>query len=62
VTDLELVPPWLVAVQVIVVCCVSVVIVVVPQPEDEVIAESGSVTSHVTVTSLLYQPFWPSVP
>ena len=40
VTDLELVPPALVAVQVKVVPLVSEVTVVVPQPEDEVIDDS----------------------
>jgi hypothetical protein len=62
VTDCELVPPALVAVQVRVVPAVSVLIVVVLQPLVEVIADSGSVTVQLTVTLLTYQPLLPRVP
>jgi hypothetical protein len=62
VTDAELVPPALVAVQVSVVPAVSAVIVVVPHPLVEVTGDSGSVTVQLTVTSLTYQPPLPSVP
>ena len=62
VTELELVPPALVAEQVRVVPAVSVVIVVEPQPVLEEIAESGSDTVQLTVTSLTYQPLLPRVP
>ena len=62
VTDSEAVPPALVAVQVRVVPVVSLVIVVGPQPDDDEIADSLSTTVHVTVTSLVYQPLFPSVP
>jgi hypothetical protein len=62
VTDCELVPPALVAEQVNVVALVSDVIVVVPQPVCDETVESGSVTVQLTVTSLVYQPLFPSVP
>jgi hypothetical protein len=62
VTDWEAVPPALVAVHVSVVPVVSDVIVVEPQPDEDEIAESGSVTVQLTVTLLVYQPLFPSVP
>src|SRR5215216_2155255 len=62
VTDCELVPPALVAVQVRVVPAVSALIVVEPQPLLEEIADSLSVTDQETVTSLVYQPLLPCVP
>jgi len=41
---------------------VSVVRVVVPQPDLRILEDSGSVTVHAMVTSLVYQPSLPSVP
>lgn len=41
---------------------VSDVTLLVPQPEDDEIAESGSVTVQPTETLLVYQPLFPSVP
>jgi hypothetical protein len=62
VTDWLFVPPPLVAEHVKVTPEVSVVTLLVPQPDWEVIVESGSVTVQVTVTLLLYQPLFPRVP
>ena len=62
VTDWDEVPPALVAVQVSVVPVVSLVIVVEPHPELELIGDSLSMTVHETLTSLTYQPLFPSVP
>jgi hypothetical protein len=62
VTDTELVPPALVAVQVSVTPVVSESIVVDSHPLVEVTLDSGSVTVQLTVTSLTYQPFAPGKP
>jgi hypothetical protein len=64
VTDCELVPPALVAVQVRVVplFVVSVLIKVGSHPLEEEIADSASTTDQETVTSLIYQPLLPKVP
>jgi hypothetical protein len=64
VTESVEVPPVLVAVHVNVTPVVSLVTeFVASQSTDlDVIAESGSLTLNVTVTSLLYQPLSPSVP
>ena len=56
------VPPALVAPQVYVVACWSSVMETEEQPVLDVIADSPSVTVHVTVTFDVYQPFAPSVP
>jgi hypothetical protein len=58
------VPPPLVAVQMYVMPLesVSVLLVVLSQPEDELIAESGSLTVQLTVTSPVYQPLSPTFP
>jgi hypothetical protein len=50
------------ALHVSVVPVVSVPIVVAPQPEDVAMPDSGSVTTHATVTALVYQPSAPAVP
>jgi hypothetical protein len=52
----------LVAEQVKVVPVVSEFSVTVPQPVDEEMPDSGSVTVQLTVTTLLYQPLAPTVP
>lgn len=62
VTDCELVPPALVALQVSVMPLVSALIVVDPQPELDEMSDSLSVTVQLTVTSLVYQPLLPSAP
>ena len=62
VTELDDVPPALVAWQVNVVPLVSVFTVVDPHPEVEVTADSLSETAHDTLTLLTYQPLFPSVP
>ena len=62
VTELEAVPPALVAVHVRVVPAVSELVVDGLQPEVEVIVDSESVTVQVTVTSPMYHPLLPSVP
>jgi hypothetical protein len=62
VTDWLFVPPELVAEHVNVVPLVSLETVVGVQPDDEVMLESGSVTVQLTVTLLVYQPLFPSVP
>jgi len=62
VTDFRLVPPLLVASQVNVLPDVSSVTRVLLHPEDWEIRDSGSVTDQLTSTSLVYQPFVPSVP
>ena len=62
VTEFELVPPALVAVQVRVVPVVSAVSVVALHPEEEVMADSGSLTVQLTFTLLVYQPLLPAVP
>src|SRR4051812_24107196 len=63
VTDTgPVVPPALVARQARVVPAVSALMVVGPQPADESMADSGSVTVQLTLTSLVYQPLLPSVP
>jgi hypothetical protein len=62
VTDELDVPPALVAEQVSVTPAVSELTVVEPQSVVEVTADSGSLTVQDTVTSLVYQPFRPSVP
>ena len=49
-------PAPLVAEQVSVVPAVSVVSVVVPQPLEEAMPDSGSLTSQLTVTFVLFQP------
>ena len=46
----------------IVVPAVSVVIVVAPQPEEVETVDCASVTVHVTLTLLVYQPLLPRVP
>jgi hypothetical protein len=56
VTDWLAEPPELVAVQVNVVPAVSLVTVVEPQPDCDVIAESGSVTLQPIVGLAMYQP------
>jgi hypothetical protein len=56
------VPPALVAQQVSVSPAVSVLIVVESQPIMEVMADSGSLTLQLTVTSLTYQSLVPRVP
>jgi hypothetical protein len=50
------------ALHVSVVPVVSEPIVVVPHPEEVAIPDSGSVTTHATVTALVYQPSAPAVP
>src|SRR5690348_12687754 len=55
-------PPLLLALQVSVVPLVSVLIVVGPQPVWLLMAESGSTTLQLTVTSEVYQPSLPRVP
>jgi hypothetical protein len=62
VTELELVPPALVAEHVSVMPAVSVLMVVGPQPVDDVTVDSGSVTVQETLTLLVYHPFVPRVP
>ncbi len=62
VTDCELVPPALLAVQIRVTPPVSESIVVSTQPSSIVTSDSGSVTVHSTETLLTYQPLLPSVP
>src|SRR6266511_1278643 len=62
VTVTGAVPPTLIAVHVSVVPSVSKSIVVAPQPCVCEIADSASVTSHVTVTSPVYQPSFPFGP
>src|SRR5690606_21270090 len=62
VTVSDAVPPALLAVQVSVTPSVSAVMVAASQPSSIVTADSSSVTVHVTVTSLVYQPSLPSVP
>ena len=62
VTEFDAVPPALVAEHVTVCPLVSVETVVVPQPVDEEMEDCASVTVHVTVTLLVYQPLLPSVP
>jgi hypothetical protein len=59
VTDCELVPPALVALQVKVWPAVSVLTVVGPQPLEDVIDDSGSFTVQLMYTSLTYQPLLP---
>ena len=61
-TDRVVVPPALVALHVAVMATPSVAMVVVAHPVVLVIPVSGSVTSHDTVTSLVYQLLAPSVP
>ena len=63
VTDSVLDPPALVAVQVKVTPVVSELTVPPLQPADlELTVDSGSVTSKLTFTLLVYQPLSPSVP
>src|SRR4051794_9153887 len=62
VTDCALIPPSLVAAQVIATPLVSADTSAGPQPLLEVISLSGSATAQVTATSLVYQPALPSVP
>jgi len=62
VTELEDVPPPLVALQVRVVPVVSVEIVVGSHPLDEEMALSGSETVQLTLTFETYQPLLPIVP
>jgi hypothetical protein len=62
VTDCAVVPPALVALQVKVVPAVSVDTAAGAQPVVNEIVESESLIDHDTVTSLVYQPFVPSVP
>ena len=62
VTDLLLVPPALVAVQVYVAPEVSAVIATVPHPLCAPIDDWASVTAQLTFTLLVYQPLAPSVP
>jgi hypothetical protein len=62
VTETELVPPPLVAEHVKVVPAVSDVTVAGSHPVVLETVDSGSVTVHVTLTSLTYQPLLPSVP
>src|SRR5882757_7375574 len=64
VTDSEAVPPSLVAEQVngVPTAGVSELIIVGSQPVFVEIADSASTTPHVTLTSLVYQPFAPRVP
>ena len=62
VTDWVVVPPALVAEQVNVVPVVSAVTAVAPHPVVDDTAESGSSDAHEMWTSLVYQPFVPSVP
>ena len=62
VTDRVAVPPRLVAVQVNVTPDVSEVTLVVPQPVEELTADSASITDQLTPTLLVYQPPFPSVP
>jgi hypothetical protein len=62
VTDSLVVPPALVAEQVRVVPPVSVLIVVGPQPDEDEIVDSPSVTDHETVTLLVYHPLFPRMP
>jgi len=61
VTDFDAVPPSLVAVQVSVSPVVSLTTATVGQGGDE-IADCGSLTSQLTVTSLVYQESSPVVP
>src|SRR5690349_3098465 len=61
VTDLLVMPPVDVAVQVNVTPAVSVVTALVPQPLTTT-GESVSVTFHETCTLLRYQPSFPAVP
>ena len=63
VTDTEADNPApFVAEQVEVVPDVSAVRVVGPQPDDDAIPDSGSLTLQLTVTLLRYQPLLPRVP
>ena len=62
VTEFELLPPALVALQVKVAPVVSVLTLAAPQPEVEVTLESGSVTIQPTLTFPTYQPSAPAVP
>jgi hypothetical protein len=62
VTDCEALPPALLAEHVSVVPDVSALIVVGSQPLLDTISDSASATAQLTATSLVYQPFWPSVP
>jgi hypothetical protein len=62
VTDCELVPPALVAEHVNVWPLVSAETVALEQPELDVTVDSGSLTVQLTVTLLVYQPLFPSVP
>ncbi len=62
VTEAVLVPPALVEAQVIVMPDVSLVTFVGPQPCDEPMADSASVTFQVTDTFERNQPLAPEVP
>jgi hypothetical protein len=62
VTEFDDVPPVLVAVHVNVCPGVSVETVMAPQPFEEEIEDSASVTVQLTVTLLVYQPLLPIVP
>ena len=63
VTDSELLRPApLVAEHMSMVPAVLEVRFVAPQPVDELIPDSGSVTLQLTVTLLVYHPLAPSVP
>jgi hypothetical protein len=62
VTDWEMVPPALVAVQVKVAPPVSVLTLPAPHPEVDVTLESGSLTIQPIPTLLTYHPLAPRVP
>jgi hypothetical protein len=62
VTELEIVPPELVAVQVKVTPRVSVLTLPAPHPEVEVTLESGSLMIQPMLTLLTYHPLDPRVP
>ena len=63
VTDAELLRPTLfVVMHVRTVPAVSAVSVTGPQPDEDVMADSASVTLQLTVTGLVYHPFVPCVP
>ena len=62
-TELDDVPPALVAVQVSVTPpAVSEVTLAASQPDDEDMVDSGSVTFQLTFTLLVYHPLVPKVP
>ena len=62
VTEFEVLPPALVALQVKVVPEVSALTLAAPHPDIDVTLESGSVTIHPTLTFPTYQPFAPRDP